>query len=97
MEKHRTYFNLLDAFKKGCPICFPVKENIPKSMDDFLCERVNGPGTRNEIGKSSGYCNRHARQLQSFGDGFGQSIIDEDLLGILKEKTEKSTKRVRKK
>jgi len=87
MEKHQTYFNLLDALKeKGCPICNLAKKNIHMAMDSFLYERVNDPGARKEIRKSLGYCNTHAWQLQKFGDGFGLSIIFNELLGILNEK-----------
>ena len=89
MEKHQTYFNLLDALKeKGCPICFLIKKSIHKTMDDFLYERVNDSGTRKEIREALGYCATHAWQLQKFGDGLGLSIIYEDLLNILKTKME---------
>jgi len=84
MEKHEPYFNLLDAFKEtGCPVCFLVKKSTHKSMDDFLYERVNDSGVRQRIRASQGFCNRHAWQLQKFGDGFGQSIVYNDLMNIV--------------
>lgn len=83
MEKHQTYFNLLDAVKEnGCPICFLVKKSTDKFMDDFLYEQVNDPGMRKRIRKSLGFCNHHAWCLEKVGDGFGQSIIYRDLLEI---------------
>jgi hypothetical protein len=92
MEKHQTYFNLLDALKeKGCPICFLIKKKIHKSMENFLYENVNDPETRKKIRESLGYCALHSWQLQKFGDGLGLSIIYEDLLGILKNKIEEFT------
>jgi len=83
MEKHQPYFNLLDALKENtCPVCFLVKTKIHKSMDDFLYEKVNDPGVRQEIRKSFGYCNTHAWQLQKMGDGFGLSLIYADLFNL---------------
>lgn len=88
--KHTTYFNLLDAFKEsGCAICMLVKKSSHKSMDDFLYEQVNDPGVRKEIKEAFGFCNRHAWQLQKFGDGFGLSIIYQYLSRLLIDKIDK--------
>jgi hypothetical protein len=85
--KHTPYYNLLDAIKeKGCPICFLVVKNTHKFMDDFLYESVNDPGLRKEIRESYGFCNRHAWQLQKFGDGFGVSIVYKDLAQLIDKK-----------
>jgi hypothetical protein len=90
--KHTTYFNLLDAFKEsGCAICTLVKKSAHKSRDDFLYEQVNDPGVRKEIKESFGFCNRHAWQLQKFGDGFGLSIIYQYLSRLLIDKIDKQT------
>jgi hypothetical protein len=86
--KHTTYFNLLDALKEGCPICFLVKKTTHKFMDDFLYESVNDPDLRKEIKASQGFCNCHAWQLQKFGDGFGQAIVYSDLLNIVLKQLE---------
>ena len=86
MEKHQTYYNLLDAVKdKGCPICFLVKKSIHKMMDDFLYEQVNDPKVRLKIKAAFGFCGRHAWQLQKFGDGLGLCIIYDDLLTTLQQ------------
>ena len=88
--KHTTYFNLLDALKEnGCAICTLVKKSVHKSLDDFLYEQVNDPGVRKEIKESFGFCNRHAWQLQKFGDGFGLSIIYQYLSRLLIDKMDK--------
>ena len=102
--KHTAYFNLVDAFKEeGCPVCHLIKKSIHQSMDSFLYESVNDPGTRKGIRSTLGYCNKHAWQLRQFGDGFGLSIIYQDLIEILLEKltaidgnaaTEKSIKKM---
>jgi len=81
--KHTTYFNLLEALKEGCPLCFIVKKSTHKFMDDFLYERVNDSGIRKDIKASWGFCNRHAWQLQKFGDGFGQAIVYSDLMNMV--------------
>jgi len=88
--KHTTYFNLLEALKEGCPICLLVKKTTHKFMDDFLYEGVNDPGIRQEIKASQGFCNRHAWQLQKFGDGFSQAIVYSDLMNILLKQLEET-------
>jgi hypothetical protein len=85
--KHTTYFNLLDALKEqGCSVCFIIRKNAQKYMDDFLYESVNDPGLRKEIKESAGFCSRHAWQIQKFGDGFGLGIIYECLMQLVLEK-----------
>lgn len=81
--KHTTYFNLLEALKEGCPICFLVRKTTYKFMDDFLYENVNDPGLRQEIKVSQGFCNLHAWQLQKLGGGFGQAIVYSDLMNVV--------------
>jgi len=90
MEKHTTYFNLLDALKEqGCPICSLLKKSISRLMEELLYERVNDAGVRKEIRKSLGFCALHAWQLQKCGDGFGSSIIYEDLINTAAGSIEK--------
>ena len=85
--KHTPYFNLVDAFKEeGCPICYLMKKSVHQSMDTFLYENVNDPGMRKDIRSALGFCNKHAWQLRQFGDGFGLSLIYQDLIGIFLEK-----------
>ncbi len=88
-ERHTLYFNFLDALKEqGCPICFLIRGNARKFMEDFLYESVNDPGLRQEIKAAQGFCNRHAWQLEKFGDGFGQTIVYSDLMDIILKKLE---------
>jgi len=95
MEKHTTYYNLIDAFQeKSCPICLLAKKATHKAMDDFLYESVNDPEMRRKIRKSFGFCNLHAWQLQKLGDGFGLSIIYKDLIKHLLGKTKKNNKAI---
>ena len=91
VTKHTTYFNLLDALKEqGCPVCFVIKKNAQKFMDNFLYESVNDPGIRKQIKESVGFCNRHAWQLQKFGDGFGLGIVYEDIMRLVLRRLEKA-------
>jgi len=86
-DKHTPYFNFLDALKEqGCAVCFLIRKNTQKFMDDFLYESVNDPGLRKEIKESAGFCSRHAWQIQKFGDGFGLGIIYEYLIQLVLEK-----------
>jgi len=90
--KHTPYFNLLEALKEGCPLCFLVKKAAHKLMDSFLYESVNDSAIRKEIIASKGFCNRHAWQLQKLGDGLGQAIVYNDLIERhLQELTEINT------
>jgi len=90
VDKHMTYFNLMDALKEaGCPICFLLKKSTHKLMDDFLYEQVNDPGVRSEIRESLGFCSLHAWQLQKFGDPFGSAIIYDDLIQMVVDRIER--------
>ncbi|MCM8783711.1 MAG: DUF6062 family protein [Candidatus Omnitrophica bacterium] len=81
--KHIAFFNLLEALKENCPICFLLRKNIDKSMRDFLYERVNDSLLRQKLRRSLGFCNRHAWQLQKIGSSSGQAIIYQDLLELI--------------
>jgi len=85
-----TYFNLLDASKEeGCPICCLLKKSMNKLLEELLYERVTDAGVRKEMRESLGFCALHAWQLQKCGDGFGASIIYEDLVNTVVGSIEK--------
>ncbi|MEO0080801.1 MAG: DUF6062 family protein [candidate division WOR-3 bacterium] len=71
---------ILDALVKGCPICHLVSRHTTRWIDTLLYERVNDPGTRDQLRESLGFCNRHAWLVRSAGDVVGQTIIYEDLM-----------------
>ncbi len=54
---------------------------VANFLDDLIYERVNDPGTRDDIVRSMGFCNRHARQLVEHGGALGIAIIHRDLVG----------------
>ncbi|MGQ9629951.1 MAG: DUF6062 family protein [bacterium] len=81
MEKHISYFELLQAFKEGtCPICAISKRMAHRWLDGFLYEFVNSVGVREKLVESDGFCNAHAWQLLEFEDGLGTAIVYQDLL-----------------
>ena len=87
-EKHSAYFNLLDAFKEGCPLCYLAKRSASRYIDNLLYEHVNDPQIRQKLRKTMGFCNKHAWQMQKSGEALGISIIYEDLLKVLAAKLE---------
>ncbi len=93
---HIGFFRFLEALGKGCPICQIIREDTINSMDALLYEHVNDPVIRKQL-RTRWLCNRHAWQLRSRGDAFGQSIIYEDLLENLVSLVEKAGKKDRKK
>ena len=78
-ERHSTYFDLIDAFREGCPLCFLIKESVNHYLDNLLYEHVNDPQTRKKIRKSTGFCNKHAWQMQRSGEALGLAILYEDI------------------
>jgi len=90
-SKFFSYFDLWDAFKKpGCPICTLVERHSFLFLDGLLYERVNDPGTREELRKSLGFCNWHAwRALEVSNCALGLGIIYEDILRRIEERLNK--------
>ena len=90
MDKHLSYFNLLDALgEEGCPICSLLKKTSDKFRADFLYEQVNDPKVRQEVRASLGFCNACSWEFRNSGDAFGISIIYQDLLGLVSENIKK--------
>jgi hypothetical protein len=76
------YYRLRDALKKsGCPVCHLIEQSVKRYMDSLLYEGVNDPAVRKKLRNTLGFCNTHAWEMRKLGDGLGQSIIYEDLLG----------------
>ncbi len=76
-----TFYKLEEALAQpGCPICRLREAAVANFLDDLIYERVNDPGTRDDIMRSMGFCNRHARQLVEHGGALGIAIIHRDLV-----------------
>jgi len=80
-EHHSVHFNLRNALEQpGCAICTLIVNVIANDLDYLLYERVNDPGTRQELCASGGFCHRHAWELCKFGDGMGVGMLYQGLL-----------------
>lgn len=94
MDKHISYFNLVDALKmEGCPICRLSQRSLERFLDNFLYENVNDPWIRRRIRKSLGFCKQHCSDLikaaKRAGDNLGIAIIYEDVLSAARAHLEK--------
>ncbi len=75
----------------GCPICRIRDESEYKYLYFLLWENVNDGTTRQHIVASLGFCPRHTWQMgrietKNFGDAFGNSIIYENLVEIVRNR-----------
>ncbi len=76
-----TFYKLEEALgEPGCPICRLTKNAVANFLDDLIYERVNDPGTRDDLLRSMGFCNKHAWQLVDHGGALGIAIIHRDLV-----------------
>jgi hypothetical protein len=76
-----TFYKVEEALTRpGCPICRLREAAVASFLDDLIYERVNDPGTRDDVMRSMGFCNRHARQLVEHGGALGIAIIHRDLV-----------------
>jgi acetylornithine deacetylase/succinyl-diaminopimelate desuccinylase-like protein len=87
MDKHSTYYTVLDALKaaKECPLCALEAGAIHGYFDAILYEAVNDPKVRAELVRSKGYCHRHAHYLTDMRDSFGIAILYQDQLQLFKD------------
>lgn len=74
--------------KDGCPICQLRDEAERRYLHGVLWEHVNDRTTRERLRASLGYCPAHTWQMgrlevRGFGDALGNSIIYEDLTGVV--------------
>lgn len=73
----------------GCPICRLRDDAERRYLRSLLWENVNDPTTRDWIRRSMGFCPRHTWQMgrmevEAFGSALGNSIIYEDLVGMVR-------------
>jgi hypothetical protein len=81
-EKHTSYFNMLDALRDAtrCPLCLMEAKALHSYFDSVLYENVNDPNVRAALGRSKGYCCRHAEKLVAFRDGLGTAMLYQDVV-----------------
>lgn len=91
IEKHMTYYNILDSFgEKECPACFLTNKSAHAFFDSFLFENVLDFDINQKLRAARGFCKEHALQLMEFNDGLAVSIIYETILDdLIKEGSKK--------
>jgi hypothetical protein len=76
LEKHTSYFNLLEQLKDpACPICVQVYKSLQRFLDTYLYEGVNDDTNWNRLSACGGWCSRHGRQLEAFSDGLAVALF----------------------
>jgi hypothetical protein len=81
VDRHINFFELQKACARpGCPLCRIVAERAERYIDNLLFEHVSNRGFRADFRAAGGFCNFHARNLESFRDGLAVAILDRDIL-----------------
>ena len=90
VEKHSTYFNMLDVLKeKGCPYCRLSDKSAHSYFDAFLFENVTDREVSKKLRSSGGFCREHSAKFLEFNDTLGAAIVYESLIyDLLNEKKE---------
>lgn len=93
MNKHLTYYTLLESFTAAqyCPFCYLEEQTIKAYFGTILYESVNDSKVREELIKSEGYCCRHAHYLTNIGESCGIALLYQDqvqrFLQLLQQKS----------
>ena len=81
IEKHTTYFNLLDALKeKGCPFCRLADKSVHNYFDAFLFENVTDHEVSKKLMKAKGFCKVHSKKFLEFNDALAAALVYEALI-----------------
>ncbi|MDR0377463.1 MAG: hypothetical protein LBH70_06695 [Spirochaetaceae bacterium] len=81
VDRHLNFFEFQKACAKpGCPLCRIVTSRAERYIDNMLFEHVSNRGFRAAFRAAGGFCNFHARTLESFRDGLAVAILDRDIL-----------------
>lgn len=81
MEKHTSYFNLLDQLKDSdCPVCAQTRKSLQSFLDSYLYEGVNDDTNWNRLSAAGGWCARHGRQMEGFSDGLAVALFYRHLI-----------------
>jgi hypothetical protein len=81
IDRHINFFELRKACAKpGCPLCRIVADRAERYIDNMLFEHVSDRGFRAAFRAAGGFCNFHARNLESFKDGLAVAILGRDIL-----------------
>jgi hypothetical protein len=81
VDKHINFFELQKACESpGCPLCRIVAARAERYIDNMLFEHVSDRGFRAKFRAAGGFCNFHARNLESFRDGLAVAILGRDIM-----------------
>jgi hypothetical protein len=81
VDRHINFFELQKACEKpGCPLCRIVADRAERYIDNMLFEHVSDRGFRARFRAAGGFCNFHARNLESFRDGLAVAILGRDIM-----------------
>jgi hypothetical protein len=81
VDKHINFFELQKTCEKpGCPLCRIVSDRAERYIDNMLFEHVSDRGFRWAYRAAGGFCNFHARNLESFRDGLAVAILGRDVM-----------------
>ncbi|MDR1353148.1 MAG: DUF6062 family protein [Treponema sp.] len=81
VDRHINFFELQKACAKpGCPLCRIIADRAERYIDNMLFEHVSDRGFRAAFRAAGGFCNFHARNLESFRDGLAVAILGRDIM-----------------
>jgi hypothetical protein len=81
IDRHISFFEFRKACAQpGCPLCRIIADRAVRYIDNMLFEHVSDRGFRAAFRAAGGFCNFHARHLESFRDGLAVAILDRDIL-----------------
>lgn len=76
MEKHTSYYNLLEQLDEAdCPICAQLESSLKNFLDSYLYEGVTDRENWDRLTRSNGYCARHCAMLENFSDGLAVALV----------------------
>lgn len=65
----------------GCPACRVASAELRRWVGSLLHEYVSDPGTREELDRALGYCQRHWGVVMAQGDSLSNAILLRSVLG----------------
>jgi hypothetical protein len=81
VDKHINFFEIQKACAyPGCPLCRIIADRAERYIDNMLFEHVSNRSFRAKYRAAGGFCNFHARNLESFRDGLAVAILGRDII-----------------
>jgi hypothetical protein len=67
--------------RSGCPACRVASDELQRWIGALLHEYVSDPGTREQLDRALGYCQRHWGVVTAKGDSLSNAILLRSVLG----------------